>query len=156
MEIELKRHLPSQKRVDVFLKVNPDLSPEEAEERLSSLWLECPAKGEEVSLGESCCQGCPHLKRIDYQFQRIECGYEPNEWRLEIVLQSDAVLPAVFCPMTEKVTSIGSCALCRYHRGEEAEQPHRTPMGDQVGWLRCGAPLSQTPEEGKARYTLEY
>ena len=156
MEIKLKRHLPPQKRVEVFLQANPDLSWEEAEGRLSSLWLDCPAKGGEVSLGESCCQGCPHLKGIDYQLQRIECDYEPNEWRLEIIVLPDSVFPSVVCPLTAKVSSIDNCALCRYHRGEEVEQPHRTQLGEQVGWLLCGAPLTEFPQRSKGPLTIEY
>ena len=168
MGIELRRHLPAADRVEVFLRGSPDLTREEAEVRLTSLWVECPAKGAEVSMGEACCQGCPHLKRIDYQRQRIQCNYElvPVR-RLELIIPKDANLkdlseddipPLVVacCPLTERVTFVGDCTLCLYYRGEEEEQPHRTQLGDQVGWLLCSASLPEAPDDGKGIFVLEY
>ena len=168
MEIELRRHLPPAERVEAFLRANPELTREEAEVRLTSLWVECPAKGVEVSMGEACCQGCPHLKRIDYQHQRIQCHYELTPVRrLELIIPKDANLEdlgeddippfiVACCPLTERVTFVGSCTRCLYYRGEEEEQPHRTQLGDQVGWLLCSAPLPEASDDGKGVFVLEY
>ena len=158
MEIELRRHLPPGHRVEVLLKANPDLSREQAEARLTSLWVACPAKGAEVSMGESCCQGCPHLKRIDYENYRIECEYEPTPIRgLEIVLERDTKVLLVICPLTEReVGVLARCGSCLYYRGEEEAPPHRTQQGEVVGWLHCCAPMPDPSDNGRGMLILDY
>ena len=169
MEIELQSHLPPLERVEVFLRAHPDLTWEEAEVRLTSLWVECPAKGAEVSMGEACCQGCAHLKRIDYQHQRIECNYQALPVRqLELILPTDARLDDLSeddippflvgaCPLTERVASVSNCIRCLYYRGQEEGQPHRHLLGEQVGWLLCAAPPPQeAPDEDGGMFVLEY
>ncbi|MDI6815066.1 MAG: hypothetical protein QMC90_03175 [Dehalococcoidales bacterium] len=156
MEIELRRHLPSTKRVEAFLYANPELSRDEAEARLTSYWVNCPAKGEEIPFGEACCQGCPHLGRLDFQSHKLHCQYKPFERRLGVLLKPGRELPTITCPLTEKETNIGNCALCRYHRGGEAEPPHRTEHGEQVGWLLCSAPQAPIHSQRQTTFTLEY
>lgn len=154
----MRRHSPARRRVEFLLSTNPDLTREEVEARLTTLWVECPAKGAEVSMGESCCQGCPHLGRINYQKRRIECKYEPTPvGRLEIFIPPDSEVLLVICPLTEReVGVLARCASCLYYRGEEEAQPHRGQMGDVVGWLHCVAPPSQERKDGKGPFILEF
>ena len=166
----MQSHLPPPERVEVLLRALPDLTWEEAEVRLTSLWVECPAKGAQVSMGEACCQGCPHLKRIDYQHQRIECNYDEAlpVTRLELILPTggglddlseDDIPPFLVgcCPLAERVTSVGTCIRCLYYRGQEEDQPHRHQLGQQVGWLLCAAPPPQeAPDEDGGMFVLEY
>jgi len=169
MEIELRSHLPPPERVEVFLRAHPDLTWEDAEVRLTSLWVECPAKAALVSMGEACCQGCPHLGRIDYEHQRIECNYEtlPVTW-LELILPTGAMLDGLSeddippfivgtCPLMERVVSVSNCIHCLYYRGQEEDQPHRHLLGQQMGWLLCAAPSPQeTSDDGSGMFVLGY
>lgn len=164
----MRRHLPPAERVEVLLKANPAMTWEEVEARLTSLWINCPAKGTEVSMGEACCQGCPHLERIDYEHYRIQCKYQPTEVRrLELIIPDGVELQdldegnippfiVASCPLTGRISSIANCIGCLYYRGEEEEQPHRTQLGNQVGWLLCSAQLPEAPNDGRGVFILDY
>ena len=158
-EIKMKAELPSPEQVKTALRSNPQSSPEEMEARLTSHTLICPAKDNEVTWHY--CSACPHQKGIDFQKWTVQCTYEFNERRLDVVygkeeikalagddkgeftdldIEERVALPHVRCPLLGRVIAIDRCTDCRYQRG--GEWHHTSQKTGIVGWVLCAAPAS--------------
>lgn len=156
-EIKMKAELPSPEQVEAALRSNPQSSYEEMEDRLTSHSLICPAKGKEITWHY--CSACPHREGIDFQKRTVQCSYEFNERRLEMVygkeeikglagddkgeftdldIEERVALPHVRCPLLGRVIAIDRCTDCRYQRG--GEWHYKSQKTGIVGWVLCGAP----------------
>ena len=156
-EIKMKADLPSPEQVETALRSSPQSSYEEMEERLTVHTLICPAKGKEVPWFY--CSACPHQKEMDFQRGTVQCSYEFNERRLDMVygeeeikalargengeltdlnLEEFVALPYVKCPSLNMAVPVDRCVDCRYHRG--GEWRYKSKKRGVVGWVLCGAP----------------
>jgi len=156
-EIKMSADLPSPEQVETALRSSPQSSYEEMEERLTVYILICPAKGKEVPWFH--CSACPHQKEMDFQRGTVQCRYEFNERRLDMVygeeeikalargengeltdlnLEEFVALPYVKCPSLNRAVPVDRCVDCRYHRG--GEWRYKSKKRGVVGWVLCGAP----------------
>ncbi|ODS33519.1 MAG: hypothetical protein SCARUB_01343 [Candidatus Scalindua rubra] len=158
-EIEMKSNLPSPEQVEAALRSNPQSSYKEMEERMTSYTLVCPANGKETTWHY--CSACPQQRGIDLKKWTVQCNYEFNEIRLDMVsgkeeikalagdnkgeitdidIEESVALPHVKCPLFGRVIAVDRCADCRYQRGGEWHCTSR--KRGVVGWVLCGSPSS--------------
>ena len=158
-EIKMKADLPSPEQVETALRSNPQSSYEEMEERMTSRSLICPTKGKKVTWHY--CAPCPHQRGIDFENWTVQCSYEFNERRLNVVYGKEEIkalagdnngeitdlnieeriaLPHVRCPLLGRVIAMDRCTDCRHQRG--GQWNYKSQKTGIVGWVLCGAPPS--------------
>ncbi len=168
-EIKMKPDLPSPHQVEAALRSNPQSSYEEMEDRMTSYTLTCPAKGKEVTWHY--CSACPHQKGIDFQKWTVQCSYEFNERRLDMIYGKEEIkalagdnkgeftdldieeriaLPHVRCPSLGRVIAVDRCTDCRYQRDGEWHCTSR--KRGVVGWVLCSAPtrIEKTNDDSRS------
>ncbi len=167
-EIKMKADLPSSEQVKIALTSNPQSSYKEMEDRMTSRSLICPAKEKKVTWHY--CAPCPHQRGIDFQNWTVQCAYEFNERRLNVVygrkeimaldgnkngeitdlnIEERIALPHVSCPMLGKVIAIDRCTDCRHQRG--GQWNYKSQKTGVVGWVLCGAPQSTEKRSDDSR-----